>query len=238
MNEAKAIHAGQRVRDQGFGKRLTQAADNHQMVPPPAHGRLQWFVDQFKARGITVSNQSVSRWLDGGFRPRPDKLRMLAEILGVDQVWLTLGIDGTVSTTELKNVRAVTGGVVLVAAGFIQMAGISFAFAEPADAERSDLDVIAAGHRRRIKVVAGEGAAKDVVFRLPNHTDGVTVIGAMRMDPVTLDFFHITSDLIVVAGKPRGGHTEVKAERRAGALFVKNRRVPKVTDFNVLMETI
>lgn len=225
------------IRDKEFGKRLTAAADDHPNVPPHAHGRLQWFVDAFAKKNVDLTIQTASRWLDGGFRPRPDKIRILAELLGIDESWLALGVEGAVTVSDLKQMRAASSGAAMVVAGYIRMRGGSVAFPEPDDprAEQIDMYVIAAGRQRQVKVALAEGGSSDLVFRLPNASTGAVVVGAMSIDPVTLEFFQVIPEAIGM-GTRRGDHLELKAERRSGAVFVKNLRLPKVLDFISLFD--
>ena len=42
-------------------------------------------------RGVSVTSQTVSGWLSGKSMPRQDKVRTLADVLGVDFAYLLLG---------------------------------------------------------------------------------------------------------------------------------------------------
>lgn len=80
------------IREPEYAKRLAQACDASPHCPPLHQGRLRWIVDECKRAGITLSNQSVARWLDGEAKPRQPKNDVIAKALGVDSVWLFLGV--------------------------------------------------------------------------------------------------------------------------------------------------
>ena len=48
-----------------------------------------------KYSGASVSAQAVSQWLNGSSMPRHDKIVVLADVLGVDLLWLQTGKGGS-----------------------------------------------------------------------------------------------------------------------------------------------
>ncbi len=107
------------VRDAGFARRLEQACDASPHCPPLHKGRLVWIVEQLKLRGIDITVQTVARWVNGEAKPRQDKNTKLAQILGVDSVWLYLGAQ----QNELRKspASAATQAVVDAAAGLLEV---------------------------------------------------------------------------------------------------------------------
>lgn len=101
-----------------FVTRLKQACDESKLIPPPHKGR-----QQFIANSLGVAPEAVSKWFKGVAMPRPDKVERLAEILNVDQSWLTFGISPEMDRAERKaHAREVDGAVYLVM-GMVSLAG-------------------------------------------------------------------------------------------------------------------
>jgi len=232
----KANEQSDIIRDKAFGKRFTSICDDHPLVPAANFGRLQWFSDQFAKYGEKVSKQTISRWLDGAYRPRPAKMKLLASILGVDESWLSLGID-VVSPSEAKTVRAVSNGAALVVAGFVQMAGGHIAFPEEGDESVGAVDfyVIAGGRQRKVKVCVADVSGRDLTFRLPNNHTSTIIVGGVRQDAVSMEFYHLTPATIASSSSRRGGHVEVKAEKKSVHVYVSKAILPKITDFMTLL---
>lgn len=66
--------------------------------------------------------EAVRRWFAGESRPRPDKMRRLAEMLKVDEAWLVLGIIAALTPHERHQRRMAANGAVNLVAGHIQLA--------------------------------------------------------------------------------------------------------------------
>jgi hypothetical protein len=86
-----------------FRQRLEQACDGATQVPPPNYGRLTWFAEQFKTRfDQDIASESVRKWFAGENKPRDLTMTRLAEILGVDAAWLSLGAAPQMSAKEQR----------------------------------------------------------------------------------------------------------------------------------------
>lgn len=73
---------------QEFSKRLADALQKAGYEPRPGVLHKQF---NSRYRGVSVTFQSVSRWLGGKSIPEPDKLRVLAGIVGMDPCTLLFG---------------------------------------------------------------------------------------------------------------------------------------------------
>lgn len=69
-----------------FARRLEIACDSCPAVPKLNHGKLDWL-----ARRSGVSRWAVSKWLEGKSKPRMSKIKALAKVLNVDELWLDMG---------------------------------------------------------------------------------------------------------------------------------------------------
>lgn len=198
-----------KVEHKAFANRFAQACDGNTSVPPPNFGRLQWFVDQMQERfGAESTPETIRKWLAGEAMPRPKSLHMLAEILGVDEAWLTLGRAPELDVRQQKLRNAEADGVVNVVAGFIQMCGSNPAFPEPSDkrAQREHIDIYA--------IIRGAQYAFHVVlekegrFVVPVGAEETFVIGVIRTDDLECQFYEIPAAALA-EGRRKGGAIEV-----------------------------
>src|SRR6266851_10037483 len=87
--------------EEAFGKRMAIACDNREECPALHRGRLAWVVQGFKKLfDDTISTESVRKWHSGEGRPRPRRMAMLAQLLRVDQAWLSIGDDADPSADQ------------------------------------------------------------------------------------------------------------------------------------------
>jgi len=198
------------IRHPEFAKRLQMACDQQPHCPPMHRGRLQWIVDQFKAQGQTITTETASKWMQGMARPKTDKNERLAQILGVDAVWLFHGVDQGLSPREVKARTAVVSGLVNLVAGLIQMDGGSVAFPDEGDKaaarDNVDLKAIIRGGAYDIHVVPGEQTDAGYTFVVPTMHPSI-VLGVIR-DGFSFRIAEVTPEAIA-EGQRRGGAIEV-----------------------------
>jgi len=85
--------ADRTIRDADFAARLGKACDLQAECPPLHRGRLVWIRQKLEADfNENVSLETVRKWLSGEAKPRPEKTKMLAALLGVDLAWLQIGM--------------------------------------------------------------------------------------------------------------------------------------------------
>lgn len=200
-----------RVEHKAFAQRMAQACDGNTSVPPPNYGRLQWFVDQMQERfGVTTTPETIRKWFAGEALPRPKSIHMLAEILVVDEAWLSLGRAPELDGRQQKLRNAEADGVVNVVAGFIQMCGSNPAFPEPGDKraqqEHIDIYAIIRGAQYAFHVVLAKGDT----FAVPIGAEETFVVGVLRTDELECQFYEIGAEAIA-AGRRKGGFIEVTA---------------------------
>jgi len=207
------------LRDRPFALRLQRACDENAQVPAYNHGRQAWVRHQLEHRfGTRVSNETVSKWFTGVARPRPDKIRLLAQLLEVDEAWLALGGALEVDYRERKIRNAMASGAVNLVAGLIQMSGGHPAFPEENDAcagrgARIDLYAIIAGAHYVLHVTLAEAQGDGRYrFLVPYGHEDRTVIGVVRKEPLSCDLLKLPSDLVDTHGLRRGAHIEVTVQ--------------------------
>lgn len=207
--ELAAPRRVKKVEHKAFAQRMAQACDGNNAVPPPNYGRLQWFVDQMQEKfQVETTPETIRKWFAGEALPRPKSMHMLAEILTVDEAWLSLGRAPELDGRQQKLRNAEADGVVNVVAGFIQMCGSNPAFPEAGDkrAQREHIDIyaIVRGAQYAFHVVL----EKDGHFAIPVGAVETFVVGVVRTGDLSCDFVEIDADAIA-AGKRKGGFVEV-----------------------------
>src|SRR6266446_8548726 len=112
------------IRDAAFAKRLQLACDSHAHCPPLHFGRLTWIVREFKSKfKITITTETARKWCAGEVRPRRQSMSLLAELLTVDEAWLSLGNEGETTADERKARNVMAGAAVNLVAGLIELDG-------------------------------------------------------------------------------------------------------------------
>jgi transcriptional regulator with XRE-family HTH domain len=197
---------------------MSIAAEGAAMVPARNYGRLGWFQEQFRSRyDIGITNESVRKWFSGETKPRQESIRRLAEILGVDETWLTLGTDPGVGRKEQIIRDATADASVNILAGIIAMDGGTPSFPNPDDARaKGDLtDIIA--------IIKGGSYAIHVAAASP-HSDGwavsVPVAALSNIILVLVNTQHhdfkiveLDCDMVEELGKRKSGAIEIVFDR-------------------------
>jgi hypothetical protein len=211
------------VRAPDFARRLAQACDAHQQVPPRNHGRLTWVKRNLEARfNEDVSVETVRKWFAGEVKPRPDKILKIAEMLGVDIGWLSLGVD-PVYTPRQKAVRhTMAEGAVNAVAGLIQIDGGHPAFPEN-DAGPVDLHAIIRGAKYDLHIALADELGGNLHFTIAEGHEAVIVLG-LRKTGLSFEIFELPVELIHSEGITHGGHVSL-------VLSPDDPRMRRVTSF-------
>jgi len=210
------------VRDPEFAKRLAQAVAAHPRSPDVEHGRQAWLQRELTSRFDTeFSKEAVRRWFAGEMKPRPDTLENIAEALGVDVAWLSLGISPEIAPKERKLRNAQADGAVNLIAGLIQMQGGHPAFPPEADADRYDLSAVIRGALYHFRVgLAQEMDDGSLKFTVPNNAAGVVNLGVIPRNGMHVDVIEITPELIDKHGARKGPISEVEIEDAGRGKYV------------------
>ncbi len=86
------------IEREGFSERLQQALRNADYSPESPTQLAREFNVRFEGRPITV--HAARKWLVGEAIPTQEKLRTLAQWLGVPAEWLRFGGEGALATLE------------------------------------------------------------------------------------------------------------------------------------------
>lgn len=202
-----------------FANRLNAVANANPNVPPVNYGRLGWFAEEFAKRGEDVSKEMVRKYFAGENKPRQKRMSILAEILGVDEAWLTLGKSAEVQTKRNMLRNAQVSGVVNVVAGLIQMHGGSPAFPEDGDTRAAqdniDLYAIIRGAQYAFTVTLAEEEGAGFVFRLPPAGAGqnTIVLGVIQKTPLCFDILELDAEGLEKVAKRGKASVEIAVDR-------------------------
>lgn len=195
-----------------FAARLNQAVEGNPLVPPLNYGRLKWFVDELEKRGVSVRAEAVRKWFAAEARPRQKAMLAMAQILKVDEAWLTLG-RSPVDERKKRLRVAEADGVVNVVAGFVQMCGGNPAFPladdERAEREQIDLYAIIRGAQYAMHVVLSQEDKSGPVFLVPAQARDLLLLGVVRTSDLQCEFYDLGQP---DAASLNGGMFKIKAD--------------------------
>lgn len=213
-----------------FAKRFNQACDNNDLCPPYNYGRLQWMADQLQSRfKVVVSKESVRRWASGEGRPRPDKGKMIAEILKVDESWLLLGIQ---PEGDRKTVGATQNAAVNLLSGMLLAREVTVAIPDENDPLKDcvNLYAVIGGRQLRLHATYAQGNGKTLKLIVPTQFEHVSVVAIVPVedDEASFKLFHILPSAISKYGNKRGGYIEVAGSVSNDLFVVKDVECPRI----------
>ena len=224
-----------RKRDEEFARRLNEVCNEPPRIPPYNRGRGEWIRKNMEMLlGNKLSAESVSNWFNGQARPRPDKMKALAQLLRVDEAWLSLGVTPELSVEQRAERSIHAGGAVNFVAGLVQLGGGTIAFIDPPALESAyaDFFAILKGKAHLVKVSFGVLAKSEVKFAAPNEHDRIRVIALLKDDTGRYHLYEIPSKVSAKHGRPTGGYIEVVATRKGDNLVVGKTELPAIRDFD------
>ena len=237
MSEAEAPSKPRTIKDRSFARRLNGACEDNAEVPPLNRGRLVWVRDTLNKRfNIEVSMEAVRRWFAGESRPRPDKMRRLAEILKVDEAWLSLGITADLTPSERSDRRIAAHGAVNLVAGHIQLAsGTCVLPAVEGGDTPVDLYAIIGGRQVSLAItLANCDDAGMASFLVHKEYRRCVVIGVVVRGPMAVDFHVLPRTLIRAHGEQRGNATLLDGDISDG-LSIGGRTILPIRDFQAAL---
>lgn len=158
----------------------------------------------------------------------------LAELLLVDEAWLSLGNEGETTADERKARNVMAGAAVNLLAGLIELDGGHPAYPEPDDAKAKDVDIYAIirGAQYAFKVVLGHNdGGKSYTFSIPSGYRDVFVIGLVRIGPFQFDVLEIDAEMIGKNKENKGSHVTVTANKRGTSYTVGGSKLRQITSF-------
>lgn len=198
-----------------FARRLNQAMEASPHVPPQQHGRVTWLQRELSSRlHVNVSLNTVHKWTTGASRPREDRVRDLARLLKVDEIWLAMGKSPTQTPHDLATQAVKSTGAVLVVAGLIELNGgrVTFSGEGQNHAIRANL----AGKEIAILALSPQVSGATVSMVVPEPTNGARVVAVVHGRDVKNGTSHV--ELLDVTNCKRhhfGGFSVLEMKRTA-----------------------
>lgn len=137
----------------------------------------------------------------------------LAQILKVDEAWLSVGKSPELSEKQQQARNASADGAVNVLAGFVQMNGGHPAFPHQDDARAStqkiDLYAIIRGAQYAFHVITAEKTKDAWKFVVPVEAREAVVLGVLPVGDVQVEFLELDWEQIESLGSRKGPMFEV-----------------------------
>lgn len=231
----KPLVAEQKViRDKAFARRISEACDSNSHVPAYNFGRLTWIRDHLLSdHKVKVSTETVRKWFSGESRPRPDKMKKLAQLLEVDEAWLSLGITPEMEPQDRKAFNANATGAVNVVAGLIQLNGGHPAFPDENDPKlvSANLYAIIRGKAHAFYVTLAQETDSGLRFTLPSDYVNSVIIGVVPTGPTRCDFLRFDTALIEKHADNKGGYSELSVRKDGSDYFTRRDAWAKIKTF-------
>ncbi|MBP0462416.1 helix-turn-helix transcriptional regulator [Roseomonas sp. PWR1] len=200
---------------EAFAERLRRICDTHDRAELRSYGRQALI-----ARELDVSEETSRKWFSGVMRPRPGKMKRLAEFLGVDEVWLTLGRDPDVSAREQRILAKNASGAAYFIRGFLEMSGASTSVRSQRD-NREYIDFFATINGDQVGIFAAFGRELNnkyiVQFPAEHHELRILAVLADRSEFCILD---MSSEFLDRFSSRKAGDRAVDIERSTQGEFV------------------
>ncbi len=220
------------VENKAYSKRLENAILQHSQAPD-GHGRQKWLRDQIETRFNTkLSPEAIRKWFAAESKPRANVNRMIAQILEVDEAWLSLGITPDASLSEKRQQSFIASGAVNLVAGMIQMNNGHIAFPD----EEGAVDLYAIVRGKQHSVVVRTGAIKDGSIHItvpPQHEKSV-VLCVVQREPTSYAIVRIPADVIHKSGTKKGGYLELEIVVSRDRYAVAGEVLPIIQNFSDL----
>lgn len=224
------------IRDPNFSRRLIMALDSHPQAPA-GHGRQKWLRDELESKfGAKVSAEGVRKYFAGEARPKPQLMKLIAQVVQADEAWLSLGITPDEAPADKQKRNAEADGAVNLVAGLIQMSGGHIAFNETkGDDRRPDITAIVKGKRYDIEIKTARLDGDGFRVSLNKATGEQSVIIVVPSEkPMQFDLLNVPSTLIADSGKNRGGYSELVFVRDRSGYKIGDRLIKPLLDITSL----
>lgn len=197
--------------------RLEQACDGNSNVPPLNRGRYIWFKRELSDKfGISISTEGVRRWFSGESHPSRDNIKALAELLGVDEGWLSLGHVPQMDARSKKARDATVDGMVNTVAGFIQMHFMSVAFPDKLDPKANpavDIFSISRGRQYAFHVATAQPEGNKWRFVIPTGATDTFILGAVAIGDFCIEVIEIDAEGLEAAGARKGAYIALEVSK-------------------------
>jgi len=222
-----------------FARRLETAVEGHPLAPRTPFGRQTWLREKLaKEADLKLSPNTLHKWFTGVSRPREDNIRKVAQVLSVDELWLSMGQRPGSSDAEPSEAAKLASGITLVVAGLAECKGWRVSYPKShqegpnlyIDYGKGPVPIIIASSRRN---------GKEITYVVPEPA-GDALILAVSLGIAEESSHSATIDAIDLTRAQRqhfGGFSVIQAQVRSnGSIMVEgsNGDLGAIRDFDEL----
>lgn len=194
----------------GFVRRLTEACDDSKLIPPHGQGRQRMIAER-----TGVAQETVSKWFKAVAMPRPEPMRLLCDLLEVEQTWLMLGVRSQLDVGERRIQARESEGAVHLVWGHIALSGGHCGAPGQNDPRREYVDFYAtlSGSVYPMHVtLAREVSRGQFELTVPKDVSDVRCVGVVANNQ-KFDFLDLTAAMILEHRHKKAGSWVVLASR-------------------------
>lgn len=212
-----------------FVARLEKACDDCSHIPPKGEGRQQVIAER-----LHLAAEAVSKWFKAISMPRPEKMRELANLLGVDHAWLAVGDEPEVDRAERRVRAKQASGAVHLVWGHISLDGGHCGELPEGDPRREyvDFTAILRGSVLPMHICLGrEVAVGQFEMLVPREFAELRVVGVIPAGPGKYHFIEMPAALIDKLKQKKGGFYAVTVGRSANRYVTESAHWPRINSF-------
>lgn len=189
-----------------FAERFASALESNPNAPPKFHGERVWLVEQLLKHGLTVTPETVRKWLNGQSMPTHDKVPILADVLGVDADWMLYGDESSNAAKARVAHNVDASAATNLVAGIIQMSGATVHFPAPKVSTSTHLNAVIGKVNYPLHIVVGDELDGVVEAVVPvKSSDAVILCVVPHDDAFAYDIYEIEEGLLNISEVGRGG---------------------------------
>lgn len=213
-----------------FVERLNFACDNAKLIPPKGEGRQEVI-----ATSLHVASEAVSKWFKGVSMPRQPKMRELADLLGVDVVWLQLGEDPEMDRGARRLYAKESDGAMHLVWGLIALSGGHCGYPADNDPRRQYVDFYAVVrgtvHPMRI-TLAREVAPNNYEIAIAKEYAELHTVAVLPLGGGKFTYLDMPVDLIERTKTMKGSGFSVLIEKVSTTRYVTgDTQWPRIVSF-------
>lgn len=191
-----------------FARRLKTVCDNNPVVPEKGKGQQVWM-----AQKLGVTQEAIRKYFEGITRPRPEKMKELSKLLGVDESWLALGINPEMDGRQTRHYQNRAEAATYLTFGVFMANNYHCAFGKEGD-EKVDFYAIKGGQQKAIAVTTGRERSKSVWLLpvKPSYEETVNIV-VLPVKSTQFEYVYLDPAGIADHGEYRGGIIEIVAHK-------------------------
>lgn len=211
-----------------FAQRLKQACDEYELCPAHGRGRQVWLAGK-----IGVSQEAARKWLSAENVPRTKKIKALAKLLEVDEVWLALGVEPPAHSQDAKQFSNQADGADYLMFGLLMMAGYTCAFPERPEDDDVSVYAIRRGVQTSLAVtLARKNEAGDFDLSVPRGYADLVTLAVVPVSDVRFDILSLDPEGIRQHARRGRGLPEITLKKTAKGYSTNRHRWRQVQDLS------